>query len=212
VKIKWLGHSCFLLTADDGVRVLTDPFDSSVGYKVPEVAADIVSTSHEHHDHSYIQAVQGEFFHVNKTGKFYHKGIGITGVSAFHDEENGAQRGKNTIYKFIVDGIHICHCGDLGHVVSPEQVKEIGPVDILLIPIGGFYTIGLEQAVDVVNLLQPSVIIPMHFKTDVIKFPIEGVGKFLQKMGGGQRVGTQEVEYHKASLAQSSGVVVLEYA
>ncbi len=113
MKLKWLGHSCFLLTADNGVRVLTDPFDSSVGYNVPEVAAYIVSTSHDHFDHSYIQAVQGDFLHVNKTGNFSHKGIDITGVAAFHDAENGAQRGKNTIYKFIIDGIHVCHCGDL---------------------------------------------------------------------------------------------------
>jgi L-ascorbate metabolism protein UlaG (beta-lactamase superfamily) len=211
MKIKWLGHSCFLFTANNGVRVLTDPFDSSVGYKVPEVAADIVSTSHEHLDHSYIQAVQGDYFHVNKTGIFHHKGIEITGVAAFHDADNGAQRGKNIIYKFTVDGIHICHCGDLGHILTPEQVKEIGHVDILLIPVGGFYTIGPDQAVEVVNILKPSVIIPMHFKTEVIKFPIEGVEGFLQKMGGGQRVGKQEVQYDKASMVPAASVVVLEY-
>lgn len=212
MKVKWLGHSCFLLTADNGVRILTDPFDSSVGYEVPEVTADIVSTSHEHFDHSYIQAVQGDFFHVNKIGHFSHKGIEIIGVAAFHDEVNGAQRGGNTIYKFIVDGIHICHCGDLGHVLTPEQAKEIGHVDILLLPVGGFYTIGPNQAVEVAKMLQPSVIIPMHFKTEAIKFPIEGADSFLQKIGGGQRVGKQEVEYDKASMAPALGVVVLEYA
>lgn len=211
MKIKWLGHSCFLLTADNGVKVLTDPFDSSVGYQVPEVAADIVSTSHEHFDHSYIQAVQGDFVHVNKTGHFSYKGIEITGIAAFHDAENGVQRGKNTIYKFIVDGIHICHCGDLGHVLTSEQVQEIGHIDILLMPVGGFYTIGPEQALEVANLLKPSVIIPMHFKTAVIKFPIEGVESFLQKMGGGQRVGKQEVEFDKASMTSASGVIVLDY-
>ena len=212
MKIKWLGHSCFLLTADNGVTILTDPFDSSVGYKVPEVAADIVSTSHDHFDHNYIKAVIGDFFHVNKTGTFFHKGIEINGVAAFHDEENGAQRGKIIIYKFIVDGIHICHCGDLGHLLTPKHVEEIGHVDILLIPVGGFYTIGPSQAVEVVNMLHPSVIIPMHFKTSVIKFPIEGVENFLQLIGGGQRVGKQEVEYIKTSLALASGVTILEYA
>ncbi|MBU2701268.1 L-ascorbate metabolism protein UlaG (beta-lactamase superfamily) [Sporomusaceae bacterium BoRhaA] len=212
MKIKWLGHSCFLLTADNGVRVLTDPFDSSVGYEVPDVAADIVSTSHKHSDHNYTQAVQGEFFHIDKTGKFFHKGIEIIGVATFHDEEGGAQRGKNTIYKFIVDGLHICHCGDLGHILTPEQRQEIGPVDILLIPVGGFYTIGPDQAVEVAKMLQPSVIIPMHFKTEPIQYPIAGVESFLQKIGGGKRVGKQEVEYDKASMASVSNVVVLDYA
>lgn len=211
MKVKWLGHSCFLLTANNGVKILTDPFDSSVGYKVPEVAADIVSTSHKHFDHNYTQAVQGEFLHVNKIGHFSHKGIEIIGVAAFHDNENGALRGKNTIYKFVVDGIHICHCGDLGHILTSEQVSEIGQVDILLIPVGGFYTIGLEEAVEVAQKLQPSVIIPMHFKTGDVQFPIAGVEPFLQKMGNWQRVGKQEVEYVKASLPSTPSVVVLDY-
>jgi L-ascorbate metabolism protein UlaG (beta-lactamase superfamily) len=212
MKVKWLGHSCFLLTANNGTRVLTDPFDASVGYAVPEVEADIVSTSHAHFDHSYVQAVKGEFFHVSGIGCFSHKGIEIIGVGAFHDSENGAQRGKNTIYKFVVDGIHICHCGDLGHILSSQQVKEIGHVDILLIPVGGFYTIGPEQAAEVIGKLSPAVVIPMHFKTAVIEFPIKGVEAFLQEMGGGQRTGKQEVEFNEEYIRTMPGVIVLEYA
>lgn len=211
MKIKWLGHSCFLITSDHGVRVLMDPFDSSVGYEVPDVAADIVTTSHGHADHNYTQAVQGEFFYINTTGVFSHKGIEVVGIAAFHDEENGAKRGKNTIYKFVMDGLHICHCGDLGHVLTEEQRKAIGHVDVLLIPVGGFYTIGPEQAVAVVSMLQPSVIIPMHFKTEATQYPIAGVESFLQKIGGGTNVGKQEVEYDKKSIALAAGVVVLEY-
>lgn len=211
MKIKWLGHSCFLITSNDGVRVLMDPFDSSVGYEVPHVAADIVTTSHRHADHNYTQAVQGEFFHINTTGLFSHKGIEVVGIGAFHDEENGAKRGENTIYKFVMDGLHICHCGDLGHVLTEEQRKAIGHVDILLIPVGGFYTIGPEQAVIVVSMLQPSVIIPMHFKTEAVQYPIAGVESFLQKIGGGTSVGKQEVEYDRKSITLAAGVVVLEY-
>lgn len=211
MKIKWLGHSCFLLTAANGVTVLTDPFDSSVGYKVPEVAADIVSTSHEHLDHSYTQAVQGDFVHINQVGSFSHKGIEITGVATFHDGEHGSQRGKNTIYKFLIDGIQICHCGDLGHLLTPAQLQEIGPVDVVLLPVGGFYTIGPDQAVEIINMLQPTLIIPMHFKTPVMQYPIAGVESFLEKIGGGKRVGQQEIEYTKALLVPPPGVVVLEY-
>lgn len=211
MKIKWLGHSCFLITSNDGVRVLMDPFDSSVGYEVPHVAADIVTTSHRHADHNYTQALQGEFFHINTTGLFSHKGIEVVGIGAFHDEENGVKRGENTIYKFVMDGLHICHCGDLGHVLTEEQRKAIGHVDILLIPVGGFYTIGPEQAVIVVRMLQPSVIIPMHFKTEAVQYPIAGVESFLQKIGGGTSVGKQEVEYDRNSINLAAGVVVLEY-
>ncbi len=212
MKIKWFGHSCFLITADNGVSVLMDPFDKTVGYKVPKVAADIVSTSHDHFDHNYTEAMQGEFFHVNKTGKFSHKEIGVVGVATFHDEENGTQRGKNTIYKFIVDGIHICHCGDLGHILTPEQVEKIGQVDILLLPVGGFATIGPEQAIEVTNLLNPSLIIPMHFQTEVLKFPLAGVESFLEKMGGGKYIDKQEVEFDKKSLLRlSANVMVLQY-
>ncbi|CUH96794.1 hypothetical protein P22_2905 [Propionispora sp. 2/2-37] len=211
MKIKWLGHSCFLLTADNGVKVLTDPFDSSVGYAVPQVTADIVSTSHDHFDHNNIEAAQGDFFLVNQSGHFSHKGIDITGVAAFHDDNHGAQRGRNIIYKFVVDGVHICHCGDLGHILTQEQVQEIGHVDILLIPVGGFYTIDCNQAVEVVKMLQPAVVIPMHFKTPAIQLPIEGVEPFLERMGG-VRLERQEVEYDKKSVGQTPGVIVLEYA
>ncbi|MBP2643194.1 MAG: putative Zn-dependent hydrolase of the beta-lactamase fold [Firmicutes bacterium] len=211
MKVKWLGHSCFLITAENGVTVLTDPFDSSVGYKVPEVAADIVSTSHGHFDHSYIQAVQGEYVHINKTGVCTHKGIEITGVDTFHDENQGAERGKNTMYKFVIDGLHICHCGDLGHVLTREQMNAIGSVDILLIPIGGFYTIDAERAAAVVNQLQPLVTMPMHFKTEDINFPIAGVDRFLEVMGNGKRLGKQEVEFEKSSMSSEAGVIVLDY-
>lgn len=212
MKIKWLGHSCFLITADNDVRILTDPFDDSVGYPLPEVAADIVSTSHGHFDHNYIQVVQGEFFHVQGTGRFSYRGIEITGVGAFHDQEQGAQRGENTLYKYTVDGLNVCHCGDLGHVLTAQQVEEIGPVDILLIPVGGFYTIGAEEATAVIALLKPSVIIPMHFKTEAIQFTIAGVEPFLAKQAQCQRVGKQEIELTKETLPASPTVLVLEYA
>ena len=210
MKIKWLGHSCFLLTAEDGVKVLTDPFDSTVGYAVPQVAADIVSISHDHFDHNYTAAVPGNYYLVNKSGHFSHKGIEISGIAVFHDDKNGAQRGNNIIYKFIIDGVHICHCGDLGHILTREQAQAIGPVDVLLVPVGGFYTIGPEQAAEVTKMLQPAITIPMHFKTKAIQFPIEGVENFLQIMGG-VRLNRQEAEYDKASISQAPAVIALDY-
>lgn len=212
MKIKWFGHSCFLLTSDNGVNILIDPFDVSVGYKLPEVAADIVSTSHEHFDHNNTEIVQGDFYHVNKTGTFSHKGIEMKGVATYHDEVNGEERGHNIIYKYIIDGLHICHCGDLGHTLSEEQIKQIGHVDTLLIPVGGIATIGPEQAVDIIKRLKPSLVIPMHFHTDVLNFTLGKLEHFLEKIGGGHHLGKQEIEFDKNTLSNlPSNVMVLNY-
>ncbi|MDR3589022.1 MAG: MBL fold metallo-hydrolase [Negativicutes bacterium] len=212
MKIKWLGHSCFLLTSSDGVRLAIDPFNEAVGYKVPDEEADIVTTSHDHFDHNYIQAIKGKFKHINKPGRYSEKGIGILGIPTFHDEAKGAKRGQNIVFKYTIDGINVCHCGDLGHPLTAGQAKELGPVDVLLVPVGGFYTIDPTEAAGVVNMLQPTVIIPMHFKTPVIEFPIVGVDEFLAKMGGGKKLGAQELELTGANLASFAGVVVLDFA
>jgi L-ascorbate metabolism protein UlaG (beta-lactamase superfamily) len=211
MKIKWFGHSCFLLTADRGPRILTDPFDDSVGYPVPRVAADIVTTSHKHFDHSYIQAVSGQFTHFSQSGRYSAHGVDITGVAAFHDEAGGSKRGQNVIFVFALDGLRVCHCGDLGHSLTAEQVREIGLVDILLVPVGGFYTIDAVGAAQISKALDATVIIPMHYKTDVLSFPIAGVDPFLTAMGGGRRAGAREITVNKDTLLNWAGVVILEY-
>lgn len=211
MKIKWLGHSCFLLTSTSGIRVLTDPFDGTVGYALPSVEVDIVTTSHDHFDHNYVKTVKGSFVHMSKPGKSVKDGVEITGVAAFHDEVNGAKRGKSIIYKFTMDGVNVCHCGDLGHIPSPEQVDEIGRVDVLLVPVGGTYTVDAAGACEVVKLLKPSVIIPMHYKTEALGFPIDGVDKFLAAMGGGTKAGKQEIELDRDSLPGFAGVIILDY-
>jgi L-ascorbate metabolism protein UlaG (beta-lactamase superfamily) len=211
MKIKWLGHSCFLLTSSGGVRVVVDPFNEQVGYKVPAVEADIVTTSHDHFDHNYVQAVKGSFKHINKPGRYSQQGIEITGIPAFHDEAKGAKRGQNVIFRFTVDGLSVCHCGDLGHLLTAEQAKELSPVDVLLVPVGGFYTIDADEAAAVVKALQPTVTIPMHFKTPPVDFPIAGVDKFLARMGGGKELGGQELELTRDNIAAFAGVIVLSY-
>src|SRR5690554_2277719 len=117
MKIKWLGHACFLLTSSEGTIILTDPFNEEVGYRPPAIRADVVTTSHDHFDHNYIEVVKGDFVHIDAAGRFTEKGIEITGIETFHDDANGAKRGKNVIYKFDIDGIKVCHCGDLGHLL-----------------------------------------------------------------------------------------------
>lgn len=211
MKIKWLGHSCFKITDKRGVEIVTDPFDDTVGYKVPKVRADIVTVSHGHFDHNFTDAIQGDYELVDKVGKFYVKDIAINGIASYHDKEKGAKRGENTIYTLDIDGIKVCHLGDLGHVPDNKQIAAIGGVDVLLIPVGGHFTIDADEAVEVIDQLKPSIIIPMHYKTPVMNFPIAGVEVFIEKIGGAHRVPSTEIEINSADIKGQRKVFVLNY-
>lgn len=210
MNIKWLGHSCFKLTSEKGTVIVTDPFDESVGYPMPNVKADIVTSSHSHFDHNYFKAVKGKFDIVDTVGEHNIKGINIKGVNTFHDDEHGAKRGKNIVFVFDIDGIRVCHMGDLGHVLTEKQVEEIGPVDVLLIPVGGYYTIDAKQAVEVMNQLKPKITIPMHYKTEFINFPIDTVDNFLD-MTKGKKILSTEVDITKKDLEGEPKVIALNY-
>lgn len=209
MKIKWFGHACFALTSKDGITVVTDPFNKGVGYKTPSISADIVTTSHDHFDHNCVDVIRGEYRHINRPGEFEEKGIKINGVSTYHDEDKGSQRGKNVIFIFDMDGKRICHCGDIGHKINQKHVEKIGRVDILMVPVGGTFTVDYNGAVYIMNVLNPAITIPMHYKTCVLDFPIDGVDKFLSAAGGGARVGKQEIDPDKTG--QSKRVIVLDY-
>lgn len=211
MKIQWLGHACFLLTSSSGVRVLTDPFDPSVGYPVPAVEAEIVTTSHQHSDHNYTQAVKGAFQLIDSAGSYSVKGIDVVGVDTFHDDAGGSKRGKNLIFRFTIDGLTVAHCGDLGHPLSPEQARAVGPVDVLIVPVGGYYTIDALTAKGVAEQLKARLTVPMHFKTSVMNFPITTVDPFIEAMGRAQRAGATEIEVTRESLPAQAGVIVLDF-
>ncbi|EHJ00312.1 Zn-dependent hydrolase of the beta-lactamase fold protein [Clostridium sp. DL-VIII] len=213
MKIKWFGQSCFMITSKNGTKILTDPYKKMLGYKLPEIEANIVSTSHEHSDHNNIKAVSGDFMHINELGTFSKDGIEIKGIQTFHDKASGAKRGKNTIYNFKVDGINICHCGDLGHTLDANIVKEIGNVDILLLPVGGMATIDAVDAVNVMKQLKPRVVIPMHYRTKalgIFGFIFAKVDKFIS--ASGLKVKEQDIlELNQENINDYSGIVVLKY-
>lgn len=211
MKIRWFGHSCFLITSEEGIKILTDPFNEEVGYDLPDVEANIISTSHDHYDHNNIGIIKGASVQVKGSGKTNIKGIKVTGVDTFHDEEGGKKRGLNTIFKFEVDGLNVCHLGDLGHVLSSGQVKEIGKVDILLTPVGGVYTIDHLRAVEVMDMLKPTVTIPMHYKTEALSFKLSGVEDFLSIAGDYKKIGKSEIEINKDSIDKFPKIIVLEY-
>ena len=214
MKIKWFGQSCFMITSENGTKILMDPYKNALGYKLPEeIAADIVATSHNHSDHNYISAVKGSFVHINGIGRFSELGIEIKGVETFHDKVSGAKKGKNTIYNFKIDGINVCHCGDLGHTLDSNLVEEIGNVDILLLPVGGGFTIDAFDAVNVMKQLNPAVAIPMHYRTKalgVLGLAFAKVDKFISASGLQAKEHT-ELELNSVNIKDYSGIAVLKY-
>jgi L-ascorbate metabolism protein UlaG (beta-lactamase superfamily) len=210
MKIKWLAHAAFLITADSGTRILTDPYETNdtVKHGVIKESADIVTTSHDHGDHNNVAAVRGNPQVVR--GSTESKGIKIRGIPTAHDDTGGSQRGKNTVFCFEVDGIKVCHAGDLGHLLTAEQVKAIGPVDVLMVPVGGFFTIDARSATKVCEQLKPRVIIPMHFKTDKIKLPIAGVEEFLRGKNNVTRVNGSEIELQAGKLPAGTQIMLLK--
>lgn len=213
MKIKWLGHSCFLLTSNDGIRILTDPYDESIGYHKLKVEADIVTTSHNHFDHNYVQAVQGSFIHIGQPGKAEKLGIELEGIPSFHDSNKGAERGENIIFRYTVDGIRICHCGDLGHTLAAGQVEKLGKVDVLLVPVGGYFTIDAKEAAEVVGQLKPEVVIPMHYSTKdlgEIKKHLDTAETFV-RLSGLKATEYDELELDKSNLMEHAGIAILKY-
>jgi len=210
MEITWLGHSCFRLKGKQAT-VITDPFSPGIGYTLGKVAAEIVTISHPHPGHSYVQGVGGEPRVLKSPGEYESAGILTVGVHTFHDNEKGAQRGKNTVFVIDVDDVMICHLGDLGHPLNAEQVAEIDGVDVLLIPVGGVSTIDAVQAAQIVRHLEPKIVIPMHYKTEATKKELEPVDRFLKEMGVKEAVPQPKLLVNKASLPLTMQVVVLSY-
>ncbi len=216
MKITWLGHSSFLVEAEDGTRIVTDPFESgsydgAVGYAPIDERADIVTISHDHADHNAVDTLSGDPEVIRGTDEHSIKGVSIRGVNTFHDENKGQDRGRNTVFVMDIDGLTLGHLGDLGHVLSEEEVAVLGHVDVLLAPVGGYYTIGPEQAKEVAESVGAKVIIPMHFKTDALGFPIQPVDDFLKLMDHVERTGSRSIDIGKADLGDSPKVIVLDY-
>jgi L-ascorbate metabolism protein UlaG (beta-lactamase superfamily) len=217
MKIKWYGHAAFLITSAQGVKIVTDPyepgaFDGKLSYGKIGDQADIVLVSHDHADHNHTKDLPGSPQVIKGSGSKMSRGITIRGVATFHDPSKGSERGDNTVFTFTVDGIQICHLGDLGHVLSQKELAEIGPVDILLAPMGGFFTIDANEATQVAESIKPKVLIPMHFKTEKCGFPIAPVEDFLKGKARVRQPGTSEAAFDKASLPSQMEIVVLTHA
>jgi L-ascorbate metabolism protein UlaG (beta-lactamase superfamily) len=215
LKIKYLGHSAFVLTSDGGKKVLMDPYqsgsyDGAVGYKPITERVDVITGSHEHEDHFCLEGLPEGYEVVKTPGEHEAAGFSINGVKTYHDTSGGKERGRNIIFTVTVDGVRVCHLGDLGHSLSGGEAAAVGRVDVLLVPVGGHFTIGPREALDVIKALDPALTIPMHYKTEVLNFPIAPVEDFLSLAGDHDRADTYEVEISKDDLS-SKRILVLEH-
>jgi len=212
--IKWLGHSCFLITSKKGVRIVTDPYavGGGINYSPIREIADVVLVSHGHADHNNVSAVQGKPEVVKGSGVRTARGIQFRGVATYHDGSKGKLRGANIVFCFTVDDIKLCHLGDLGHVLSQIQMDEIGTVDVLFIPVGGSFTIDATEAGQVCDQLNPKVIIPMHFKTPKCAYPVASVADFLEGKKKVRKLGSSEAEFELENLPGGGEIAVLEPA
>jgi L-ascorbate metabolism protein UlaG (beta-lactamase superfamily) len=214
MNIRWIGHSCFLIDSKEG-KVLTDPFNEAIPYGIPDLPVDVVTVSHEHFDHNAVERVQGDPEVVRGDGPHTAAGITFQGVPSFHDPEKGKQRGPNTIFVFTIEGIRLAHFGDLGHPLTDAQKMALSQVEAAFIPVGGHFTIGPDEARDVVKMLpRLKVVFPMHYKTDKLSsdFPIVPVDKFTQGMQNIRKIGRSEVALTRDALPGQTEVWILDYA
>src|SRR3990172_12365351 len=182
MEIVWLGHSCFRLRGREAV-VITDPCPPSTGYSIGKPNADIVTISHHHEDHDYVKAVVGSPIVTDGPGEYEIRGAFITGIATYHDGRRGAVHGSNVAFVLEMEEMRVCHLGDLGHAPTAEQVEELSGADILLVPVGGLTTIDGAAAAEVVSLLEPRLVIPMHYRTEAAKAGLEPPDRFLKEMG-----------------------------
>lgn len=216
MKIKWNGHASFTITAGDGTVIVSDPYEpggfgGGIKYEPVDDRADVALVSHEHADHNYVKTLKGNPVVLKKGGQV--KGLEVAGFETGHDEKGGAERGKNMVFAFTVDGVRIAFMGDLGHVLTDAQVKAIGPVDLMLLPVGGFFTIDADKAGKIVDQVKPKLVFPMHYKTEKCGFPIATVDEFAKRMTKVKRPGTSEVELTKDKLPPAGPEVwILEHA
>ena len=210
MEINWLGHSCFGLKGKQAT-VITDPYPPDLGYSLGKPTAHIVTVSHQHLGHSYTQGISGEPRLVTGPGEYEINGVLISGIATCHDRERGQQRGKNTVYVIEVDEISVCHLGDLGHVLTAEQVEEIDDVDVLILPVGGVSTINASMAAEIVRQVEPKAVIPMHYKTEATSRELEPVDRFLKEIGVKQIDPQQKLSFTKSTLPISTQVFLLNY-
>lgn len=210
MNIYWLGQASYLIKTANGKRLLIDPFDDSIGYTPFKGSVDLVTTSHDHYDHNFTKLIENNPTIINSLGNHTVDFCEIKGIKSFHDETRGSERGDNIIFKYTIDGITLCHLGDLGHALDDETLKEIGNVDILFIPVGEVYTLNVKTAAEVAKKINPKFIVPMHYKTKFLNIPLAGVDKFLMEMKNYPTENVSVLSINKNDLNTESKIILID--
>lgn len=214
MEITWYGHSCFRLSERGLATVVTDPFDDSIGYAVPRLKADIVTVSHDAPGHNNLSAVKGAARTITGPGEYEIGGVFITGIAmgGAKGKKRGEANGRgNTLYLLDFDGITVAHLGDLDHVPSQAEIEQLGTVTVALVPVGGGSALSAAQAAEVISLIEPYVVVPMHYKTADTSLKLDGLSKFLKEMGLGSVKAEETLKVTKSTLPEDTHVMVLDY-
>ncbi|MCH7492549.1 MBL fold metallo-hydrolase [Patescibacteria group bacterium] len=208
--ITWHGQACFKIQGKETV-IITDPYENKIGLKLPRLNGAIVTVSHDHYDHNNITAIGGDPFVISIPGEYEVQGIFIQGLTSWHDNKEGADRGKNTIFIFEIEEIKIAHLGDLGTTLSDQQLEKLERIDILLIPVGGTYTIDAKQAAAVVSQIEPRIVIPMHYKIPGLNIKLQNAEPFCNEMGVKKNEAEDKLKITKKELpAEETKVILLK--
>ena len=215
IKIQWLGHAAFLVTNGEK-RIIIDPYESgsyseAVNYKPIRLEADfVVTTTPGRPDHAFTQDIKGNPKVISEAGKHRINGLKIYGEADFSDRSGDQERGRVTVFVIDFENIRICHLGNLGHLLTEEKVKRIGRVDVLMVPVGGFFTLGVPEVEQVIEALKPKLIFPMHFQNEACLFQIDKVDRFLEGKQNVRTLNTSEMTIE--NLPETSEIVVLKHA
>jgi len=212
MKIKWLGHACFFLETDQGTRVVIDPFDAATGYQPPVVEADLCLCSHQHHDHNAVDVLLGSPEVITTPGGHQFRDIKIKGLKSYHDRQRGQERGENIIYFLEADGMRVSHCGDLGTPMDAMMMADFGRVDLLMVPVGGKYTISAKDAWGLAQMVRPSIVVPMHYSTPHSLADVAPLDNFLACAGLSQApVAVDQLDLPNQLPAKKMQVVCFNY-
>jgi len=209
MEISWYGYACFRLR-DRGIAIVTDPYDDSVGYQPPRLRAEVVTVSHPHPSHSNVRAVRGRRKVFDGPGEYEIQGVFITGISTYHDQKKGKERGTNTVFLFDFGGVSVCHLGSLGHPLTQAQTELLSDVSVLLVPVGGGSTLNAARAAEVISHVEPRIVIPMRYRTPGVAIRLDPVTRFLKEMGLAKPDTVDSLKVTASSLPEDTQVVLLK--